>query len=310
MAQIRIAVVSDVHVYSRGQVPSTFPQLIAELVKTAPTLLVSNGDATVGNPDDGCGAARVESWWAAYKKALEPCVEAGIPIATIAGNHDYYTELHQKGYAAAWANLDAGLPGDFLLRGQPPLYYSLQLGDVFLLFLHTVSQRLEDRVEAFLRAELSSPEAMAARVRLAFGHVPLISVMGKTSTSFRDHLGGLLAGYGVTAYVSGHEHLVWDEELHFPSGSLRQILVGTASGTYHYPLTPELYKAHCKDGCGRLPGSGRRFKLLPDTRQQADKVTTTLIDIELPDDSASPPSVTIAPYALRDGALVPFGIDD
>ena len=302
MAPWSFAIVSDVHVYSSANVPSAFPHVISELCAAQPRFIVVAGDATVGNPGDGVGSDRIKAWWTAFHAALAPLREAGIPVLPIAGNHDYYTDAHRAGYAAAWGDVasDAAAVGLGTVQGQPPLSYWLRIDDAFLLMLHVVDQKLDPTVAAFAQEALAREEATTAAVRLCCGHVPLVSMMGKTSETFRDQLGGLLARGGVAAYFSGHEHLVWDQALRFADGEVRQIHVGTASGTYHYPLNAATYAEHCRDGKGALPYSGQTFRLLSGTRQQADKVTLAFVDVD-------GGAYEVRHMALRNDKLVPFG---
>jgi 3',5'-cyclic AMP phosphodiesterase CpdA len=296
------AIVSDIHVYSSGAIPSAFPTVVQEIAAAQPRFVVVAGDATVGNPGDGVRRERVTAWWNSFRSALSPLQDAGIPVLPIAGNHDYYTEAHREGYAAAWADVAREVAASGLgeLVGQPPLSYWLRVDDTFLLMLHVVDQKLDPAVAAFAQEALARDEATAAALRLCCGHVPLVSMMGKTSETFRDQLGSLLCEGGVAAYFSGHEHLVWDQSLRFAERELRQIHVGTASGTYHYPLNAATFAEHCRDGKGALPYTGQTFRLLPGTRQQADKVTLTFVDIDGGD-------YQVRPLSLRDGRLVPFG---
>lgn len=302
MAAWSFAIISDVHVYSSGKVPQDFTTVVAELAAAQPRFVVVSGDATVGNPGDGVSDEKVGAWWIAFRAALAPLRQAGIPVLAIAGNHDYYTDAHRRGYVAAWADLaqDVQSSGLGTLGGQPPLSYALRVDDVFLLFLHTVDQKLDPEVEAYAQSALASDEATTAALRLAIGHVPLVSMMGKTSETYRDRLGSLLTRGGISAFFSGHEHLVWDQALAFDGGTLRQIHVGTASGTYHYPLNAATFDAYCQSGKGTLPFSGQVFSLLPGTRQQADKVTLAWVDV----DGAS---YDVRHLCLRDGHLVRFG---
>ncbi len=296
------AIVSDVHVYSSGAVPAAFLTVVNELAAAQPRFVVVAGDATVGNPGDGVRSERISAWWTAFHAALAPLRSAGIPVLPIAGNHDFYTDAHRVGYQKAWADVaqEVAQSGLGEVVGQPPLSYWLRIDDTFLLMLHVVDQKLDPKVAEFAQEALARDEATGAALRLCCGHVPLVSMMGKTSETFRDQLGGLLCRGGVAAYFSGHEHLVWDQSLSFSDGELRQIHVGTASGTYHYPLNSATFAEHCRDGKGTLPYTGQTFRLLPGTRQQADKITVAFVDV----DGAE---YQVRPLCLRDEHLVPFG---
>lgn len=305
MAAWRFAIVSDVHVYSSGKVPPDFSALIRELRGLDLRFVLSSGDATVGNPRDGVAASRVRAWWAAYKGALQPLVDDGVGLLAIAGNHDYYTEAHRSEYAAAWADMADRFADLAPISGQPPLYGSFDLDGAHIILLHAVSQSIEPEVEAWLRADLASPAAQAAPLKLCIGHVPLVSMMSKTSESYRDKLGGILAGGGVAAFFSGHEHLTWDQALRFPEGTLRQIHVGSASGTYHFPLRKDVYEEYGSGDHATLPYAGIRFGVTLDKKEgryyQDDKVCCCVVEI---DDT----TYDVRHLTLRGGKLVPFGV--
>lgn len=304
MAQYSFAIVSDIHVKSSGQVQPAFVEVCRLLAALQPRFVVMGGDATVGNERDGVPQDKVIGWWRSLRQAMAPLTEAGIPILPIAGNHDYYTDAQRQGYAASWASTADDVASLAVLGGKPPLYYSFLLDDVYYLFLHVVDQDLESRVEAFAKQELASEAAQGAALRLAFGHVPLVSMMGRTNQDFCNQLGGLLAAGGVAAYFSGHEHLVWDQALAFGERLLRQVHVGTASGCYHFPLNERTYTTHCEGSSGKLPYTGKPFKLGPGTRQQLDEVTVTWVTIT---SNEMGTTYDVQPLALRDGQLVEFG---
>jgi len=306
MSQWSFAIISDIHVKQSGQVSDAFLAVVQNLGQLAPRFVVMSGDATNGNPGDKADEAAVATWWQAFFAAVAPLGAAGTPLLPIAGNHDYYTDAHRRGYVAAWsqATSSAAAALGVALSGRPPLYYAFVLGGVHFTFLHVVDQTLELEVAEFLRSELAGDAARSAALRLGFGHVPLLSMMGKSNLDFCAELGGILAQGNVAAYFSGHEHLYWDQVLAFGDARLRQIHVGTAGGTYHFPLSQSTYAAHCQGDRGTIPYTGKSFDLLPGTRQQKDEVTVLRVHIDLDGNS---PGYTLEPLTLRDGRLVPFG---
>lgn len=301
----RFAIVTDVHIYSSGRVPQDFSTLIEQLRALSPRFLITSGDATVGNPADGVPAEKVRSWWQAYLGAINPLISDGVGHLAIAGNHDYYTPAQRSEYGVAFADMADRFTDIALITGKPPLYYSFDLDGVHFTMLHTVDQSIEDEVEAWLREDLASPAAREAALRLCIGHVPLVSMMGKTSESYRDRLGSLLAEGGVAAYFSGHEHLTWDQELRVGGGSLRQIHIGTSSGTYHFPIKKSAYEAAGADRVLTMPYTGTRFSVTLNKKDgfyyQDDKVCCCVVEI---DDT----TYDVRHLTLRDGRLVPFGI--
>jgi peptidoglycan hydrolase-like protein with peptidoglycan-binding domain len=113
--------------------------------------------------------------------------------------------------------------------------------------------------------------------------------------------GSLLAAGGATLYLSGHEHLVWDEKLDVPGGKVRQVIIGTPGASYTYPLRPDLVGRYSVGTRGTLPGSGAIFTLDPATGSQAQQVAFVLLECE---DNGT---VRVRPMALdKDGSVMDF----
>jgi predicted phosphodiesterase len=274
----QFAVLSDIHINPSGKVAPAFKRMVSELVLLKPRLVIIAGDSTNGNAGDHHPIERVRLWWKALHRTLVPLRQAGIPIFAIEGNHDSYEPAHQRGYAEAWSSLikDVRPIG---VSGPAPQNYAFDLDGVHFTMLHVVDQALEEPVRTWLAGDLTSPAATGARLRFAFGHVPLRSAMGHSNPRFERALGAELLKGRVNAYIAGHEHLFWDETLKIGGYPLRQITVGTASGTYTYPLHPKLYAEHCQGTKCLLPASRQTFALDPGTRQQKSKVTLLMVTI-------------------------------
>lgn len=271
-------VLSDIHVSPNGKVATTFRQLVTEVTRLKPRLVIINGDSTNGNEDDHHTIERVRSWWKALEHALAPLRLARIPVFAIAGNHDSYRPVHRQGYEEAWKTL-ADDVAPITLSGQPPQNYSFDLDGVHFSLLHVVDQSVEAPVKAWLKQDLATSQAATARLRFAFGHVPLKSAMGKSRARFALSLGSELLKGRVNAYIAGHEHLFWDETLKIDGQPLRQLTVGTASGTYNFPLNDESYTTQCQGALCQLPGSKQSFALVPGTRRQKSKVTLLMVTV-------------------------------
>ncbi len=291
----QITILGDIHISSRGDATEAFLTVVDRLAERQPDLVVLAGDMTSGNREDGHGPGRVASWWRGLHDAIEPLRSAGIPVLPVAGNHDYYTSAHREAYAAAWATLRSDLP-QLTLTGAPPTHYAVDLGDLHLVLLHVVDQTIEAPVEAWLRADLA---ATSQPLRLAVGHVPLRSAMGRTNEGFERRLGRALVEGGVSAYFAGHEHLVWDGDLDIDGRPLRQVIVGTPGASYHFPLRPPLVHAHCQGRTCHTP-RGQRFTVGRDKALQRQQTTFVTVDIDGADFS-----VTV--HAIDgDGAVMPF----
>ena len=90
-------------------------------------------------------------------------------------------------------------------------------------------------------------KARPAGLRLVFGHVPMSSVIAQPNASFVKTFGALLEAGRASAYIAGHEHIVWDEDVALPGGArLRQVLVGCTSGFYNWsPSADSRRRAAC-----------------------------------------------------------------
>lgn len=293
----RFVILGDIHVSTRAVAPPAFAAVVARVVERAPRFVVIAGDATSGNPGDGHAPETVQSWWEALDAAIAPFAAAGIPVLPIAGNHDSYTAAHRGGYHAAWAGL-ADRVGPLTLAGDPPHSYSVRVDGLHLALIRAVDQGIDRDVERWLRADLAA--AADAELRLAIGHVPLRSAMGRTSDAFVRQLGGLLIEHGVAAYFAGHEHLVWDDGVDIGSGALRQVIVGTPGARYTFPLRSSLVAAFCRGGRGWSPWSRRAFAVVAGSGEQVAKVVFAEVTVDGPRFDVTIHAVDAA------GAVTPF----
>ena len=69
MSTFSFAIVSDIHVYVSGSVPSNFTKVMAQVAGLTPRFVVLSGDGTSGNPDDGASRDKVALWWRAFRGA-------------------------------------------------------------------------------------------------------------------------------------------------------------------------------------------------------------------------------------------------
>ncbi|MBI5209189.1 MAG: metallophosphoesterase [Elusimicrobia bacterium] len=294
--QWTFAVISDIHVYTNGTLTPAFKPLVEHLAALRPRFVIMAGDLTSGNEDDDFGLDDVRGWWSALKESLQPLSRAGIPVLPMPGNHDQYRAVHRQGYQEAWAKLREETPS-LILDGEPPLYYSFDSGGAHFTLMNVVSRDVDPAMEEWALEDIARA---SGRLKLGFGHVPLISVLGRTDADFRDGFGARLARAGLDAYVSGHEHLVWDEKLSYGLRVLRQLIIGTATATYTYPLSRQAYRQHCDKATCRMPYARQAFSLEPGTRQQARKQTFLLVGV-----SSSGCSMRMMAVDAR-GALTPF----
>ncbi|MBI3543231.1 MAG: metallophosphoesterase [Deltaproteobacteria bacterium] len=289
---LRIAVLSDIHIYPNGKITPEFIKLAQRLVELKPDAVVITGDSTNGNPGDKVTAGRVKMWWKRLRVAISPLVEAHIPVLPAPGNHDTYREVHRRGYADAFQDLETIAAPWVIHDGRKPFFYSADLGGTHLSLLNIVDQELPAETRAWLTKDLK--RAADADIRLAFGHVPMESKMARPSREFIEKFGPVLADGKVAAYVCGHEHLVWDEDVKLADKRrVRQIIVGTASfgyskktafaykDCYNFPISGATYK----HACGRkgeplvctMPNGGYSFRLVSEKLYKEERTPAFML---------------------------------
>jgi hypothetical protein len=319
---LSFAVLSDLHLPAAksDRPPAAAAHMIDQLVAKHPRFVVVTGDFTNGNLGDKPGQTRYRAHaWRAVRNLLEPLRTAGIPVLPIAGNHDAYLAGQRRLYADAFSDLDSwAAPLTIVGHRQPasgdpaldaaPFSYAVDVDGVHLALGHIVDQHVTPALGAWLADDLA--HAKSARVRLVFGHVPISSVMATPNRDFVRALGAILTAGAADAYIAGHEHLTWDELIALPGGAtLRQILVGTATGRYDYgPSAASMKRAGCvrrgaREAC-KLPFGGTPFELRRGEggkwiQDQAATLTMVTIDGT---------AITATPIGIDGrGDLVPFG---
>lgn len=216
---LRVVVVSDLN----GAYGSTAYEpevhrtvrLIREVWR--PDLVLAAGDLVAGQRPaltDG----NVRAMWAAFDSAVAgPLREAGIPFGFTLGNHDGSAyPAHRRDRALAvehWSAPERRTGVAFADSSHFPLYYSFTRGDLFVLvwdasFAGTVG---ELPMMDWVRAQLGSERARAARHRLVLGHLPLYAVAEGRNRPGEvldepDSLRAILERHGANTYVSGHHH--------------------------------------------------------------------------------------------------------
>ena len=282
------AVLSDLHLPAKADesVRASARRMIAAVIAEKPRFVVITGDFTNGERGESKGEVKFKRHaWASVEKLLQPLREAGIPVLPAPGNHDTYLRGQREHYQA-FADLERWA-APMKVERSAGLSYGVDVEGVHLSVAEIVDQHLSPETAAWLERDLE--RAKGARLRIVLGHVPVSSVMGTPSPHFVEHLGGILAEGKADLYVAGHEHLVWDENVRLPdSSSLRQILVGTATGFYDFgPSGPSKQRAGCRRHGARMrcrmPNGGTPFELRRNYFHhwiQAQRATFTLLTVD------------------------------
>jgi hypothetical protein len=325
-------VLSDIHVDPRHlHVSHEFEAVVKNLTdykakqsenpkQPALRFVVINGDSTNGNTYNH-DPEKIHAWWKAFEAGIEPLLKHGIPVFIVPGNHDTENEIQTRIYGeAAHSILQRSMhladPGIGNYHGHEPLFYSFDVDQAHFSLLELVTESVEPEKnpetkgqEAWLENDLAA--AKGTTFRFALGHVPLESVLGQSVPDYSARLGGLFACHGLTAFIAGHEHMVWDMNVKTPHGDVHQLTVGTASGTYYFPMRRPVVEQFCQGRHCQLPGSGLWFDLKPPKDKHPEVareqlLNETLLWVTLSPEEKQPKFQFLA---LDHEALVPFATE-
>ena len=200
----------------------------------------------------------------------------------IVGNHDFYRKPHQDGYKE-WAQktLDRSFKTLKLPSPKNPLFFNFQYKNNEFFIFNLWQQIISSNQKNWIMKNINKPHDI--NHRFGFGHVPLKSSMGRTSTSFFKSGSKIFNEMDLDIYFCGHEHLHWDESNSlYPN--LRQVIVGTTSGTYNFPIRRDLVKLHCEnDNTCRMPYTKKPFKIKKTSKgagQQVNKQNWILVTVD------------------------------
>ena len=299
--QWSFAVLSDLHLPNPRS--AVIDREVAALTAMGVRFVVVTGDFTNGSAVVDHRQRRARMWWTAVTDALAPLRDAGIPVLPIAGNHDTYLAWQREGFEKAFGDLERWAapldvhPATGHGFARAPYSYSVDVDGVHLALANVVDQSLDKDVAAWLTDDLAG--AQSARLRIVFGHVPLFSVVQRPARRFVEQLGTILARGNSDLYVAGHEHVTWDETFSLAAGTIRQVMVGCASGFYVFaPSKAARARAGCEPaGHGRssctMPNGGR-FELVRDRSERMiehDSATFTVFTVNGDDVQATPMTV-------------------
>lgn len=274
--QWTFAVMSDLHIPRDGHISPALEHAVSAVIASHPRFVVITGDFTDGELlDPKWRILEAPRWWEAVRALLAPIRAAGIPVLPIAGNHDSYLPIYRADYAAAWRDL-AAWAAPLQIEGKralpighavdaAPFSYGVDIDGVHLTLAHVVDEALEPGVARWIEHDLAS--AKDARLRIVFGHVPLASRAATPRSEFVANFGQILAEGHADLYVSGHEHLVWDDDVDVPGRSrVQQVIVGTAAAPWRFgPNAAARERARCvysdSAACCTMPRGRTPFEL-------------------------------------------------
>lgn len=148
------------------------------------------------------GQGDIQAQYAAWRNAMAPVYQAGIPLYPVRGNHD----CKQDPTGAVWRKQFPNLPTNGP-AGEIGLTYSFAFSNVFCLALdqYTSPHRIN---QAWLARQLTNTRATYI---FAYGHEPAFRVYHADclaeNAAARDIFWDSLRHGGAQAYFCGHDHL-------------------------------------------------------------------------------------------------------
>ncbi|ADV66287.1 metallophosphoesterase family protein [Deinococcus maricopensis] len=199
---------------------TTYPPAVARTVtrivnEWKPDLVLSAGDLIAGQKA-ALSDAQVRAMWAAFDQQVHaPLRAAGLPFAFTLGNHDASLTRDRAEARTYWAA--HAPPLNYTDRAHFPFRYAFTVpartgaGTLFVAVLDAPRNTVSAQDRAWLAAQLATPAARAACIRLVIGHLPLAGISAEKNRSgevLRPDdarvLRRVLERGGVLAYLSGH----------------------------------------------------------------------------------------------------------
>jgi len=252
-------VMSDIHIYKSGVIPSKFKKMVEYVVEKKPELVFITGDHTSGNIGDDFTPSQISNWYKSLDLALAPLHKAGIKVIPTVGNHDFYEKKHKDAYITWATKILRKHEKSLNLNIDNPLYFKFKYKEQEFFIMKFWTYRFDKDHKAWF--DHKAKEA-PKYYRFAYGHVPLKSIRGTTIQSFYKSVFESFTKGEVEIYFSGHEHMHWDEYLPGEKDQLRQLTVGTTSGTYNHPIKAKERALNCQnDLICTMPATKKEFAI-------------------------------------------------
>ncbi|KQR04732.1 metallophosphoesterase [Deinococcus sp. Leaf326] len=210
-AQLWLVLLSDFNgPYGSTRYPPALERVLSRVLNEwKPALVLSAGDLIAGQKASQ-SSADVRAMWAAFERDVRgPLAGAGIPFAFALGNHDAGLARDRREAAVYWGAHPPAL--NYAERSAFPFRYSFTQGPLFVAVLDASGPGVDAGQRGWLAAQLATPTARTAAVRLVLGHLPLAGLSREKNRPGEvirpaDALAlrRVMERGGVTAYVSGH----------------------------------------------------------------------------------------------------------
>ena len=211
---VRIAVISDLN-SSYGSVTYNpyVAQVLNELRSIKPDIIICAGDMVAGQKRS-LTETDINAMWRSFDTTvLQPISDMQIPFGFTLGNHDASPgfQLDRKLANAFWQQHVSATRLDFVDSSHYPFYFSYTRKNIFFMSWDASSSKVPDAVYEWMQAQLKSPAARTAHLRILVGHLPLYPIVdsknkpGEVNAAADSSLAFFQAN-GIDLYISGHQH--------------------------------------------------------------------------------------------------------
>jgi len=211
---LRLAILADMNgSYGSDEYDSDVKRAIEMIIADRPDIVINAGDMVAGQK---AKLNYLKMWTGFHSVVTDPLINAGIPMAQVAGNHDASAysgfEKEREIYIEQWNERKPAL--EYVDDSHYPLYYSFTKNGVLFIGLDaTKMDPIEDEQYAWLEAQLqNNPTPYRAVV---FQHIPLYPITTiKPKEILRDaRLPELYSKYGVQLVITGHQQAYFPAHL-------------------------------------------------------------------------------------------------
>ena len=209
-----IAVISDLNSsYGSVNYNEYITKVINKLATIKPDIILCGGDMVAGQKRSLTESNIVGMWKGFKETVLDPIQQLNIPFGFTLGNHDASpTFLTDRRIANEfWKENVAATNLDFVDSSHYPFYFSYTKDNIFFISWDASGSKVPEEVYNWVKAQLKTPIATKARLRILLGHLPLYPIVdaknkpGEVNAAADSSL-AFFKQNGFDLYISGHQH--------------------------------------------------------------------------------------------------------
>lgn len=249
---IHIHAFSDMNVDTSGTYSQHTTAIVKHIIAARPNLILGVGDYIDGEKTSLSDSIYVSMWNSFSKKVFSLIDASRIAFAPTPGNHDAYYSQEREIYQDYWNVNKPDL--QFVDERNYPFYYSFIKEGIFFVSLDDAKYNsLNNRTTQlnWLKEQLSSAQALSAKARVVYGHIPLYSIVSSSANSSTIYENGVIKGErrvngpftlesillnsNVDLVIFGHSHGFYAGHYVYPDGK-RLMVISTpcAGGSQRY----------------------------------------------------------------------------